>query len=168
MINNRIPYTVLAIALLGAVQPALATDDATTEAPPLAEKPVPESTIIRIYESAPPKPIGQVPQGWELAVVQGRKIEHPPIELPNGKQTRLTSLAYILVPQEGRVSFTDPGFDPELGTAQKDTVGASLTSFIESSQSIIATLNAAESMILEQFGEVKPEEPQPSPAKKKK
>ena len=109
-------------------------------AAPVPQGDASKTKIIRIFESGKPKPVGVVPTGWSLAVVSDRKIEHPPVKLPTGKVSKLSSQVYILVPDKGRTLFVDPLFDPAKGNQQTRTIGASLTAFIESQAALQRSL----------------------------
>ena len=101
--------------------------------------------ITRIVEQAQPKPTGAIPSGWRLEVLKGHTIKQQPSTLPNGEQTTVTTSAYVLVPEEkqGAIVFTDPAFDPKLGNAQKNTIGAVLTDYMDTAAGMTKRLDTA-------------------------
>jgi hypothetical protein len=152
-IHTVVTLFAVAGALRGEDQPGKAPAAIPTEAP---KKDTETAKIIRIYESSKPKPIGAIPEGWTLAVIGERKIEHPPVQLPNGKVTTLSSLAYVLVPDKGRELIGDPFFIPASGSAQTRTIGASLTTFIEGQTKLQRNLTEIAENLRAQLKELEP------------
>lgn len=141
-----------------AAPPVIPTEAAKKEADAAAKKEAESAKIIRIYESSKPKPIGAIPEGWTLAVIGDRKIEHPPVQLPNGKVTTLSSLAYVLVPDKGRELMGDPFFNPASGSAQTRTIGATLTTFIEGQAKLQHNLAEIAENLRAQLKDLEPKE----------
>jgi hypothetical protein len=115
---------------------ATPTPAAASSAPEATPTPTPEPSSaddiqIKYFAQAQPKPIGLLPPGWDVGVVEDRTVEKT-VELPGGKTPKINSKAYVLVPtnKDGLV-LDDPGFDVSKGNAQDATVGASLTAYIE-------------------------------------
>jgi hypothetical protein len=86
----------------------------------------------KLYEPYAPKPSGKAPEGWEIKILEGSQVENSTL-LNGKKEIKVTVPAYELVPKtnEGTLIIKDPGFDPKLATAQRDTIGAVLTEYSE-------------------------------------
>jgi len=88
---------------------------------------------VEIIAPFPAKPLSPAPVGWEL-----EHPEHAPpfsktVRLSGGSEITLSIRPHVLVPDaDGAEVFalSEPGFDPELGYAQRDTVGAVLADSI--------------------------------------
>lgn len=112
---------------------------------PTAPKKDSSEIAVRVYEQAPPKPLGALPDGWRLEKLTGHLTKQPPVTLPNGESTNITTSAYALVPEPspGSIVFVDPGFNSTQGNAQKKTIGAVLTDHVESATTLNTRLNDA-------------------------
>jgi len=93
-----------------------------------AQERVVEEAHIQIYEPAKPKPLGVLPEGWQLKVIPDQKAVTLPIPLPNGRVAEATSLPYVLEPsgEEGSYVLQEPGYDPEKRGAS-ETIGKILS-----------------------------------------
>ena len=109
---------------------------------------------VRLYEHVAPKALGTVPEGWRLEKLQGHSIQQPPISLPNGDSTNISTTAYALtpIPAPGVVVMRDPGFAPAEGLAQTGTLGAMLTAQIENAGKLEQKLGVAIQQLREQLG----------------
>jgi len=134
--------------------------DTTPEAKDGGEK---KTQIVRIYEPVQPKSVGVLPSGWTLAILKDRKIQAAPVALPTGKSAKITALAFVVVPdeQKGSILVADPGYDPKKGLRQTDTIGAVLTAYIEESEKLSRSLEAASQQLR---SELDAASPSPSPA----
>ena len=90
---------------------------------------------VKLFEPYPPKPSAEAPAGWEIHILEGSVIENLTV-LRNKREIKVTVPAYELVPipinGENLLFTKDPGFDPTLGAAQTNTIGALLTQYLES------------------------------------
>ena len=87
----------------------------------------------KLFEPYAPKPSGATPDGWEIQILEGSQIENK-TTLVNKREIKVTVPAYELIPSVGKEKITvlkDPGFEPSLATAQKNTIGAVLTQYSE-------------------------------------
>lgn len=128
---------------------AIAFAESPTEEPAATPTPTPSTSTpapvadadegeieIKYFAQAQPKPMGLLPSGWDVGVVEDRTVEKI-VDLPGGKNPRINSKAYVLIPTvKDGVVFDDPGFDVEMGNAQDSTVGASLTAYIEAASDL--------------------------------
>ena len=121
---------------------------------------------VRLYEHVAPKALGTVPEGWRLEKLQGHSIQQPPISLPNGDSTNISTTAYALtpIPAPGVVVMRDPGFAPAEGLAQTGTLGAMLTAQIENAGKLEQKLGVAIQQLREQLGTQTAQATQPAPA----
>ncbi len=135
------PITSSILLLCAITSAAFAADPADSSSPDISKP----KEITRIVEQAQPKPTGAIPVGWRLEVLKGHTIKQQPSTLPNGEQTTVTTSAYVLVPEEkqGAIVFTDPAFDPKLGNAQKNTIGAVLTDYMDTAAGMTKRLDTA-------------------------
>jgi hypothetical protein len=112
----------------------------TPEASPDGSKKDYSNLTFKLFEQSKPKPMGAIPAGWKLTVIEGQKTEHPPIKLPNGKEATAKSAAYVIVPESGKY-ILDPCFDVTKGNAQSDTIGAVLTQYAEQNKKLETKLD---------------------------
>lgn len=91
----------------------------------------------KLFEPYAPKPSGKAPEGWEIKILEGSQVENS-TSLNGKKEIKVTVPAYELVPKstEATTVIQDPGFDPKLATAQRETIGAVLTQYGEQSQEL--------------------------------
>ncbi len=124
-----------------------------------------KTQIVRVYEPVQPKSVGVLPPGWKLAILKDRKIQAAPVELPTGKSAKISAQFFVVVPdeQKGSVLVTDPGYDPKKGLRQTDTIGAVLTAYIEESEKLSRSLEAASQQLRAELDAASPS-PSPSPA----
>jgi hypothetical protein len=130
--NKRITRTPIALglSLCLSLSLALTTGAQSQEATPKeGEGPGGQP---RLFEPYNPKASGKAPEGWEMKILEGSQVENTTV-LEGKKEIKVTVPAYELVPSkiEGVAVITDPGFDPKLATAQKETIGAILTLYSE-------------------------------------
>jgi hypothetical protein len=121
----------------------------------------------KLYEPYAPKPSGKAPEGWEIKILEGSQVENS-TNLNGKKEIKVTVPAYELVPilsEETRV-ITDPGFDPKLATAQKNTIGAVLTAYSEEAYSLQEQLNKVISELEEGLSPKKEEKDETTPSSK--
>jgi hypothetical protein len=114
----------------------------------------------RLTEPYNPKPSGECPTGWEIQILEGSQIDNS-TTLNNKRVVKVTVPAYELVPskpKDGSVMTTlrDPGFDPKLANAQKDTVGATLTSYSEQAGVLSEKLSKIVESLRKDLGDVSP------------
>ena len=112
-----------------------------------------DEPTVRLYEHVAPKALGTVPDGWRLEKLSGHTIQQPPIALPNGESTNISTTAYTLTPQPapGVVVLRDPGYVASDGLAQKATLGAVLTAQIENSAALEQKLAGAITQLRQQL-----------------
>jgi hypothetical protein len=92
----------------------------------------------RLVEPYAPKPSGPAPTGWEIKLLEGSSVESK-TKLKNGRQIKVNAPAYELVPVDG-VVMREPGYQPKLTNAQKETIGAALTEYSELAEGLQKTL----------------------------
>lgn len=100
-------------------------------------------TPVQVVERSNPKVIGAVPAGWEIVPLEEAKMESDPIEIQPGVTQTIQVNPYKLVPDQPRTALKDPGFDPALGNAQTNTIGAALTRYNEEASELATRLQAA-------------------------
>lgn len=84
----------------------------------------------RLIEPYAPKPSGPTPEGWEIKILEGSVVESV-TRLKSGREIKVSTPAYELVPIGDVLVISDPGFNPTLANSQTDTIGAVLTKYSE-------------------------------------
>lgn len=128
----------------------------------------------KLEEPYAPKASGPTQPGWEIRILQGSNIESK-TTLRNGRIIKVSAPAYELVPKGEAVVMKEPGFDPMLANAQKETIGALLTAYSESASSLQATLEKTLAQLDASLKETKisaepktEPKPEPKPEEKEK
>ncbi|BCX49111.1 hypothetical protein HAHE_30190 [Haloferula helveola] len=88
---------------------------------------------IKLVAPFPAKPLSSPPKGWRLIHPESAPAISEQVSLANGSKIRLSIRPHVLVPDaDGSQVFalSEPGFDPTLGYAQTETVGAVLADTI--------------------------------------
>ncbi|MCP5538325.1 MAG: hypothetical protein H7A51_19090 [Akkermansiaceae bacterium] len=85
---------------------------------------------VKVYSPWPAKPITPAPAGWKFAPAPtGLKPYKTTITLGSGNTVDLSITPFVLVPHSdglNAIRIAEPGYDPALQYAQKDTVGTML------------------------------------------
>ena len=88
--------------------------------------------VVRIYSPWPAKPITPAPPGWKFSPAPSGLTPHrTTVTLGNGNTVDLSITPFVLVPvSDGlhAIRIAEPGYDPSLRFAQRDTVGTMLES----------------------------------------
>jgi hypothetical protein len=117
-----------------------------------------------LKEPAPPKPAGAVHPNWEIKILKERHIECTQL-LKNKKEISITVEGYELVPviNTDTLILPEPKFDITLGSQQKATIGAILSSQIESIENSRNALAEISKDLQTQIGDLtKIEPPKPT------
>jgi hypothetical protein len=114
-----------------------------------------EDSQPKLFEPYAPKPSGKAPDGWEIKILEGSQVENS-TTLDNKKEIKVTVPAYELVPKQSSTSivFKDPGFEPELSTSQKSTIGAVLTDYSEQAGELQSRLEKVIQELEKGLGEI--------------
>lgn len=132
-----------------------------------------DAKAIKLLAPFPAKPLFQAPAGWRL--------DHPaevptivrPVDLANGTRISLAIRPHLLVPDadgENVIAIDEPGYDAALSHAQTGTIGAVLSSSVESMEAESRKMSDALDRLSQLLGSLPtpepPPAPTPSPAKK--
>lgn len=93
------------------------------------------SSQIKLVAPFPARPLAQAPRGWHLIHPQQITPLSQSVTLANGSEITLSIRPHVLVPDaDGAMVFalSEPGFDPALQYAQKQTMGSILADSIMS------------------------------------
>ena len=82
---------------------------------------------VKIYSPWPAKPIFPAPEGWQFAPA-GKDVTpyRTTARLSTGQEVHLAITPFILVPVsdgQNAIRVMEPGYQPELGYIQRDTIG---------------------------------------------
>jgi hypothetical protein len=94
--------------------------------------PTPADSKPKLLEPYIAKPSAEPPKGWAIRVLAGAEVDTKSA-LDKNKTIELTVPAYEMypLPADDIRIIREPGFNPALGNKQKDTLGASITSYLE-------------------------------------
>lgn len=87
-----------------------------------------EDTDIKIYTAWKPKPLQNAPRGWQYNKGNQSQAYPTSIKLSNDQTIKLQITPYILAPEDSSsvALVTEPGYLPEQGYAQTQSVSATL------------------------------------------
>ncbi len=100
------------------------------EKPNIAPGAVPPTGEVKIYSPWPAKPMFPAPEGWKFAPAPEALAPYrTKATLSTGQEVSLAITPFVLVPiTDGQTSIriSEPGYQPELGYVQRDTIGVML------------------------------------------
>lgn len=85
---------------------------------------------VKVYSPWPAKPMFPAPEGWKFAPApEGMEPYRTKVKLGTGQEVGLAITPFVLVPVTdglNSIRITEPGYRPELGYVQRDTIGVML------------------------------------------
>ncbi|MFK7910269.1 MAG: hypothetical protein AB8F34_06660 [Akkermansiaceae bacterium] len=100
------------------------------EKPAVASGTVAADGEVKIYSPWPAKPMFPAPSGWKFAPApEGMSPYRTKVKLSNGQEVNLAITPFVLNPiadGQNAIRISEPGYKPELGYVQRDTVGVML------------------------------------------
>ena len=85
---------------------------------------------VKVYSPWPAKPMFPAPDGWKFAPApEGMAPYRTQVKLSSGQQVSLAITPFVLIPVTdglNTIRIMEPGYRPDLGYVQRDTVGVML------------------------------------------